>query len=61
MMTACRYACAIVVFLVASLTPTSCSDVSERAEVTSATVVSETVRAGDDSIERVGEGQEIGS
>lgn len=47
MMTACRYGCAILVFLVVSLTPRSCTDVSEpavAAEEAKATVVNETVR-----------------
>ena len=51
MMTACRYGCAIIVFLFASLTPTSCSDVSEpavAADKPPSTVVSETVRTYDD-------------
>ena len=67
MMTACRYACAVLVFIFVSLTPTSCSDVSEpavAAEEANATVISETVRTGEDAVVRdpVDDGeQEIGS
>ena len=70
MMTVCRYACAVVVFLVVSLTPRSCSDVSEpamAADEATSTVVSEKVHTRGD-VERlhdqrldVAEVNEIGS
>lgn len=68
MMTVCRYASAIAVFLVVSLTPRSCSDLSEEAmaaDEPKATVVNETVHAEaeneNDTSSNLGDVYDIGS
>src|SRR5690606_24715262 len=68
MMTVCRYASAVAIFLVVSLTPRSCADISEpamAAEEPVKSVVNETVHQPVDEasleIEDVAEAIEIGS